>query len=216
MGHIYSKFNKLDRSQTRQYSLPYCIKAFRKSTDSWFIEFSTNSIGSGMANSRNSSRNANKSFRRKVESLKRQKLRERKVVSLEEFRGVASTVESHKVLVVDDDEVMRSAIKRLLDTEGYDVVLAEDGLELSKILENNHFDLILLDVNLPWVDGYELCNLIRSHPVLKAVPVIMVSAHKKKEDIERGFKAGATDYITKPFEIDHMTLVVSETLKKSS
>lgn len=169
-----------------------------------------------MAGVRNSGKGSGKSLRRKVENMKRQRLKEKKVVSLSEFRDVANVVNSHKVLVVDDDEVMRSAIKRLLETEGYEVVLAEDGLELSKILENSNFDLIMLDVNLPWVDGYELCSLIRAHSVLKSVPVIMVSAHKKKEDIERGFAAGCTDYVTKPFEVDHMTQVVSETLKKSS
>ena len=168
-----------------------------------------------MANFRNSRRGAGHSFRRRVENIKRQKLREKKIVSLAEFRDVSKEAELHKVLVVDDDEVMRAAIKRLLETEGYEVVLAEDGLELSKILENAQFDLILLDVNLPWVDGYELCNLIRSHSVLKETPVIMVSAHKKKEDIERGFAAGCNDYITKPFEIDQMSRAVKETLKKS-
>ena len=116
------------------------------------------------------------------------------------------------ILVVDDDEIMRSALKRILDGEGYKVILAEDGLELSKVLETTRLDMVLLDVNLPWVDGYELCRLIKSHPNFTGVPLIMVSARKTKEDVEKGFDAGADDYVTKPFDIDYMLGVINKML----
>jgi two-component system aerobic respiration control protein ArcA len=157
-----------------------------------------------------------KSLRRQIESIKRQKIINKKVVSLSDFRELRATNDVRSILVVDDDEIMRSALKRILENEGYKVLLAVDGLELSKILETTRLDMILLDVNLPWVDGYELCRLIKDHPVLKEVPTILVSARKSKQDIQLGFDAGCNDYVTKPFDIDYMTGVINKIFLKSS
>lgn len=157
-----------------------------------------------------------KNLRRRIESIKRQKIVAKKVVSLEDFRGLKAAIDTRSVLVVDDDEVMRNALKRILEAEGYTVHLAEDGLQLSKVLESTRLDLILLDVNLPWVDGLELCRLIKEHSNLKSVPVVMVSARKTQEDVQRGFEAGCNDYVTKPFDIDHLTNVINKMLLKSS
>lgn len=159
---------------------------------------------------------ADKSLRRQIESIKRQKIVGKKVVSLSDFRELRQKIDTRSILVVDDDEIMRSALKRILENEGYKVVLAVDGLELSKILETTRLDMILLDVNLPWVDGYELCRLIKDHHSLKDVPLILVSARKSKEDIQAGFDAGCNDYVTKPFDIDYMTGVINKILLKSS
>lgn len=155
-------------------------------------------------------------MRKKVEQIKRQKIVSKKVVSLSDFRELKGGHEIKSILVVDDDEVMRSALKRILEGEGYNVVMAEDGLELSKILETNRLDMILLDVNLPWVDGYELCRLIKDNGNLSEVPLILVSARKSKEDIQAGFDAGCNDYVTKPFDIQYMTDVINKMLPKSS
>lgn len=159
---------------------------------------------------------ADKSLRRQIESIKRQKIVNKKVVSLSDFRELRQKIDTRQILVVDDDEIMRSALKRILENEGYKVVMAVDGLELSKILETTRLDMILLDVNLPWVDGYELCRLIKDHHSLKDVPLILVSARKGKEDIQQGFDAGCNDYVTKPFDIDYMTGVINKALLKSS
>ena len=155
-------------------------------------------------------------LRRKVEALKREKLKSRKVVSLSDFRELKSAIDVRTVLVVDDDEVMRNALKRILEAEGYKVMLAEDGLELSKVLETTRLDLVLLDVCLPWVDGYELCKLIKSHHSLKMVPLILVSGCKGKEDVDKGFAAGADDYVTKPFDIEYMLKVINKKLLQNS
>jgi len=159
---------------------------------------------------------ADKSLRRQIESIKRQKIVNKKVVSLSDFRELKQRIDTRSILVVDDDEIMRSALKRILENEGYKVVLAVDGLELSKILETTRLDMILLDVNLPWVDGYELCRLIKDHHSLKEVPLVLVSARKSKEDIQAGLDAGCDDYVTKPFDIDYMTGVINRMLLKSS
>src|SRR5438105_2268122 len=110
---------------------------------------------------------ADKSLRRQIESIKRSKIVNKKVVSLADFRELRQKIDTRTILVVDDDEIMRSALKRILENEGYKVILAVDGLELSKILETTRLDMILLDVNLPWVDGYELCRLIKDHHTLR-------------------------------------------------
>src|SRR5690606_27649364 len=117
---------------------------------------------------------ADKSLRKQIENIKRQKIVSKKVVSLTDFRELRKSIESRSILVVDDDEIMRSALHRILENEGYKVILAGDGLELSKVLETNRLDMILLDVNLPWVDRYELCRLIKTHNTLRHVPLILV------------------------------------------
>jgi two-component system aerobic respiration control protein ArcA len=155
---------------------------------------------------------ADKSIRRKVEAIKRQKLLDKKVINLSDFRELKSHSETRTILVVDDDEVMRNAIKRILESEGYKVLLAQDGLELSKILETTRLDMILLDVNLPWVDGLELCRLIKAHYNFKAVPLIIISARKDKGDVEKGIEAGADDYLIKPFDVDNMLSLVNRRL----
>ena len=157
-----------------------------------------------------------KNLRRQIENIKRQKIVSKKVVSLTEFRDLKQDVESRAILVVDDDEVMRNALKRILEAEGFAVHLAEDGLQLSKVLESAKLDMILLDVNLPWVDGLELCRLIKEHVSLKSVPLVLVSARKTQVDIQKGFDAGCNDYITKPFDVDHLTNVINKIFLKSS
>ncbi len=163
-----------------------------------------------------SSPHADKTLRRQIESIKRAKIVNKKVVSLNDFRELRQKIDTRTLLVVDDDEIMRSALKRILENEGYKVILAVDGLELSKVLETTRLDMILLDVNLPWVDGYELCRLIKDHHSLKDVPLVLVSARKSKQDIQSGFAAGCNDYVTKPFDIDYMTGVINKMLLKSS
>lgn len=138
------------------------------------------------------------------------------MVSLSDFRNLKQTIETRTILVVDDDEIMRNALKRILEASGYKVLLASDGLELSKILEVNRLDMVLLDVNLPWVDGYELCRLLKSHHSLGKVPLVFVSARKEEEDIQRGFDAGCDEYITKPFDIEKMTETISRILATGS
>lgn len=159
---------------------------------------------------------ADKTLSRRIESIKRQKIVGKKVVSLSDYRELQKKTDIRTILVVDDDEIMRNAMKRILENEGYKVILAIDGLELSKILEISRLDMILLDVNLPWVDGYELCRLIKEQHSLKDVPLILVSARKSKSDIQAGFDAGCNDYVTKPFDIDYITGIINKMLLKSS
>lgn len=101
-----------------------------------------------------------------------------------------------KILIVEDDKGIRELIKLTLEMEGYIVSTAEDGEEaLNKVLDNE-FDLIILDIMLPKIDGYQLIKRIEC----KDVPVIFLSAKSQVQDRILGLKLGADDYITKPFE----------------
>lgn len=157
-----------------------------------------------------------KTFTKQVAALNKRAVAQNKVVNLDEFRAVSRRAEGRTILVVDDEVVMRNAIKRIFEKENYRVLVAKDAMELSKILEDTRLDLILLDVNLPWVDGYELCSLLKSHPTLKHLPVAFISGNKTEEDIRRGFEAGADEYITKPFEVEDIEKCVTQLLLKSS
>ncbi len=154
------------------------------------------------------------SLRRQIEAIQRKRMVQEQVVDLNDFRNLRKETQQPSILVVDDEEVIRNAMKRILENEGYKVILAEDAMALSKVLEHTQLDLILLDINLPWVDGLELCSLLKKHPILRLVPLILVSGRRSKEDVERGFEAGCDDYITKPFELENMAHAVSKALKR--
>lgn len=153
------------------------------------------------------------SFSKQVERLKKKKLSSSSVIPIKAFQTLKQNKKSTRVIVVvDDDEIMRGALKRILEQEGYSVILAEDGMELSSIIENYRLDLILLDVNLPWVDGFELCQMIKRDRSLNEVPLILLSGRKEKKDIERGFQSGCDDYIAKPFDVKIITGVINKAL----
>ena len=156
--------------------------------------------------------NASNGIRKKIEDIKRKRLVSKKVIALNDFRELKKSMQTRTVLVVDDDETMRSALKRVLEHENYRVLLAEDGVALSKILESTRLDLILLDINLPWVDGYELCRVVKAHFNLKHVPLIFVSARKTQDDIDKGYQSGCDDYITKPFDVASITQKINTLL----
>lgn len=102
-----------------------------------------------------------------------------------------------KILIVEDEKPISDLIKMNLIDEGYDCTCAYDGEEAADIIENKKFDLILLDIMLPKIDGYELIEYINTFDI----PVIFLTAKSNKMDKLRGLKSGAEDYMTKPFEI---------------
>ena len=104
-----------------------------------------------------------------------------------------------KILVVDDNAVNLAIIEELLD-DAYLVEMAENGHEALEIASQFHPDLILLDIMMPGIDGYETCRRFRADPVLCKAKIIMVSAKAMLADRLEGYKAGADDYLTKPFE----------------
>lgn len=114
-----------------------------------------------------------------------------------------------KIACVDDSQAMLNEIERLLDTEEYEVALINDSLKALMKLASIRPDLILLDVGMPNVDGYQLCTLIRKTHMFKETPVVMVTGHKGLLDRARARLAGATDYLTKPFtQVDLLKMVM--------
>ena len=104
-----------------------------------------------------------------------------------------------KILIVDDSEINRDILQQRLTNYGYQVDMAVDGLEALEKLQQEPFDLILLDIMMPGLDGYETLERVKSDAHLKDIPVVMISALDDREVSKRCIKLGASDYITKPF-----------------
>jgi two-component system chemotaxis response regulator CheY len=105
-----------------------------------------------------------------------------------------------KFLVVDDFATMRRIVRNLLKESGYvNVEEAEDGVAALGLLKMTKFDFVISDINMPNMNGFELLRQIRAEPALKTIPVLMVTAEAKKEDIVNAAQCGASGYIVKPF-----------------
>ncbi len=154
-----------------------------------------------------------KGFAKQVAALNRRALAQSKVVSLQDYRSATPHAEAKTILIIDDDVSMRNAIKRIFEKDNFKVLAACNALEFSKIIEETTPDVILIDVGLPWVNGLELCTLLKSHAGLKDIPVAIVSGNKTEEDIRKGYDAGADQYVTKPFEVDDIYRIVVELLE---
>lgn len=104
-----------------------------------------------------------------------------------------------KVLVVDDDPFILMSVEFLMKKSGYDVMVARNGNEALELINNNKPDLILLDIMMPDVDGYSICNYVKSSKNLKDIVVVFLSAKTEEADIERGYALGASLFVSKPF-----------------
>src|SRR3981189_2362196 len=107
-----------------------------------------------------------------------------------------------KIIIVDDDRETREMLKMALELEGYEVSQAANGLRLISTLHVDRPDLILLDVMMSWIDGFELCRAVRKNEEFRRIPVIFISGRSSTEDIRRGMDAGADDYFVKPFDFN--------------
>ncbi len=105
-----------------------------------------------------------------------------------------------KVLLVEDNEMNRDVLARLLQKRGYSILFAEDGESAVAMALAEHPDLILMDISLPKMDGYEVTMRLRADPSMKTVPIIAITAHAMTSDRQRALEAGCTDYETKPVE----------------
>ncbi len=117
------------------------------------------------------------------------------------------------ILLVEDEENLQEALKLNLELEDYEVTSAYDGLEALKAIEQEHFDLMILDVMLPELDGISVCERIRLQN--NDIPILILSAKNSSADRVLGLKKGADDYLTKPFNLEELLLRVSKLLVKS-
>lgn len=113
-----------------------------------------------------------------------------------------------RILVVEDNAELAKLLELILRRAGYDVTIAEDGVEALDRFRETPPDLVLLDIMLPRLDGYEVCLRIRQQ-FQSNVPVIMLSSLDSPLDMERSREVGATDHIAKPFDKDHLLEVIS-------
>lgn len=119
----------------------------------------------------------------------------------------------HRILVVDDEERIRRLLKMYLEKEGYAIEEAEDGEQAIRLASASDYDLILLDVMLPGIDGIEVCARLRQS---KATPVIILTAKGEEMNRVQGFEVGADDYVVKPFSPREVIYRVKAILRRSS
>jgi DNA-binding response OmpR family regulator len=107
-----------------------------------------------------------------------------------------------RIIIVDDDRDTREMLTLALELEGFDVGQAANGLRLISAMHVDRPDVILLDVMMSWIDGFELCRAIKKNPTFADIPVIFISARTSAEDERAGLEAGAVAYFCKPIDMD--------------
>jgi DNA-binding response OmpR family regulator len=117
-----------------------------------------------------------------------------------------------KVIIVDDDRDTREMLTMALDLEGFEVSQAANGLRLISAMHVDRPDVILLDVMMSWIDGFELCRAIKKNETFADIPVVFISARKSMEDEAAGREAGAVDYFAKPLDVDRLIARIREIL----
>lgn len=118
---------------------------------------------------------------------------------------------SHKVLVVEDDQTLLGVLKYNLTKEGYSVVTAVDGVQALEVARNERPDLVVLDVMLPKLDGFEVCRILRRE---MTVPILMLTARTEEIDKVVGLELGADDYMTKPFSMRELLARIRAMLRR--
>lgn len=119
----------------------------------------------------------------------------------------------HRILLVDDDQQIREWLQMDLQFSGFSMDSAADGLDGLNKAQQNHYDLIILDVMMPKIDGYEVCKTIRASN--KDVPIILLTAKGTLEDKITGFNCGADDYLVKPFDIQELLVRIRALFRRS-
>ncbi|MEK5236265.1 response regulator transcription factor [Paenibacillus sp. FSL L8-0470] len=117
------------------------------------------------------------------------------------------------ILVVEDEKHVRRLLEAVLKREGYSVVTAEDGVKALEVLDSQHIDLIILDIMMPNMDGYEFAKEVRDANSL--IPILMATAKQLPEDKKKGFRLGTDDYMTKPIDTEEMLLRIQALLRRS-
>ena len=117
------------------------------------------------------------------------------------------------ILVVDDDKNTRRLFRAVLENAGYTVSAASDGAEALELMDGEHIDLVVLDIMMPHMDGYEFTKALRE--VENNLPILMVSAKQLPEDKKKGFLVGTDDYMTKPIDEEEMLLRIKALLRRA-
>jgi len=119
---------------------------------------------------------------------------------------------SQTILVVDDEPNARSLLRLILVRAGFEVLVAQDGYEALKVVQEKIPDAMILDIMMPGIDGFEVCEKLRSNEETANLPIIMLSARADSESVNKGLRVGATKYLTKPVTPEMLTKQVHEVL----
>lgn len=119
----------------------------------------------------------------------------------------------HKILVVDDDPYILMSLEFLMKKSGYEVLVARNGTEALDIIARQIPDLILLDIMMPDVDGYAICERVKKSADWKHIKIVFLSAKTREADIQKGYDLGASLYVSKPFSTKELVKSVKELLE---
>ena len=109
-----------------------------------------------------------------------------------------------RILVIDDDMEIRKTIEVWLEMSGFEYLEARGGRTGWEAIQRTKPDLIIMDVTMPLLSGVEVCRLVRAHEATKTIPIVLLTGRDSMGEVEAGFKAGANDYLTKPFDWDRV------------
>ncbi len=127
---------------------------------------------------------------------------------------IQSELKGSKILLVEDEESLAIGLEYNLSAEGCKIELAEDGKKALVCIEENEYDLLILDIMLPYVDGFEIAKRVRAKNA--QIPILFLTARTDAKDRIKGLKIGADDYLTKPFHLDELLLRVRGMLRRKS
>ena len=140
----------------------------------------------------------------RIESIARDRMRNQDVVEIDSFK---KRQQPKTILVIEDDPSVMRSLDRVFQKEGYKVLCAEDGTQLNQF-SDLPIDFIILDIGLPWLNGYELAELLKQSKDLENIPMIFLSGQTESEAVKKGFSVGADDFVKKPFDIEQLKKTV--------
>ncbi len=120
-----------------------------------------------------------------------------------------------RILVAEDEKDIRELIAFTLRFAGFEVILASNGVEAVEMTEKERPDLVILDVRMPKMTGYEACRRLKENPITQGIPVVFLSAKGQETEIQQGLESGAEEYILKPFAPDELTAQVRQILRRA-
>jgi len=121
-----------------------------------------------------------------------------------------------RILLVEDNEMNRDMLSRRLERKGFEIAMAVDGREVVEMATSGEYDLILMDMSLPEIDGWEATRQLRAAPETERTPIIALTAHAMAGDREKALEAGCDDYDTKPIELDRLLSKINALLEESA
>ena len=131
-------------------------------------------------------------------------------------KDIHAAMNRKKILIVDDEKDIVSIVKYNLEEEGFAVMGAYSGGSALDMIDSDNFDLLILDIMLPGMDGYGICRKIKGQEKTKHIPIIMLTVKSGEKDIVKGLRMGADDYVTKPFSVKVLVEKVKAVLRRSA